>query len=131
MLGAMLVRGRRAWTRLASAVGPDRELATQLLAVGVAQTRTELQEVIEDVVGLEVILAASQVHEAPLFIEDHANAPASLFDGLVTAAALGLSGRGPLTAVDTLEALMRHALACYPFQGVALSDAVGCLLQRL
>src|SRR2546427_9472477 len=91
-------RGSRA--RAALALLPAAR-APQFLALVRAQVPTEVEHPIQDVVGLEVRLAAVEVHEspgreAPFFIEHEPNAPAPARDGLAAAAALHLRARRAL-----------------------------------
>ena len=75
-----------------------------------------MEHPVQDVVGLEVGLAAVEVHEpsrneAPLFVEHEPDAPAPARDGLAAAAALRLRARRALGAVDPREAPVRKARA--------------------
>src|SRR5207245_3680427 len=90
--------------------------AHQFLALISAQVPAEVEHPVQDVVGLEVGLAAVEVHEpsrneAPLFVEDEPDAPAPARDGLAAAAALRLRARRALGAVDPREAPVRKARA--------------------
>src|SRR5213594_2412764 len=90
--------------------------APQFLALISAQVPAEVEHPIQDVVGLEVRLAAVEVHkpsgsEAPLFVEDEPDAPAPARDGLAAAAAFRLRARRALGAVDPREAPLREARA--------------------
>src|SRR6266852_9954800 len=90
--------------------------APQFLAFVGAQVPAEVEHAIQDVVRVEVGLAAVEVHEpsrneAPLFIEDEPDAPAPARDGLAAAAALRLRARRALGAVDSREAPVREAAA--------------------
>src|SRR6266568_9550944 len=90
--------------------------APQFPALVRAQVPAEVEHPIQDVVGLEVALAAVEVHEpsrneAPLFVEDEPDAPAPARDRLAAAAALRLRARRALGAVDPREAPVRKARA--------------------
>src|SRR5712671_3808157 len=90
--------------------------APQFLALIGAQVPTEVKYTIQDVIGLEVGLAAVEMHEpsrseAPLFVEDEPDAPAPAGDGLAAAATLRLRARRALGAVDPREAPVREARA--------------------
>src|SRR6266849_5927066 len=90
--------------------------APEFLALVSAQVPAEAEHPTKDVVGLEVGLAAVEVHEpsrneAPLFVEDEPDAPAPARDGLAAAAALRLRARRALGAVDPREAPVRQARA--------------------
>src|SRR6266516_2262298 len=90
--------------------------APQFLALVGAQVAAEVEHPVQDVVGLEVGLAAVEVHEspgreAPLFVEREPDAPAPARDGLAAAAALRLRARRALGAVDPREAPVRKARA--------------------
>src|SRR5215470_6719080 len=105
--------------RWAGKVGVARPL--QFLALAVAQVRAEVQHLSRDVAGLEVSLATVEVHEtarseAAFFIEHEPNAPTPAHDGLAATAALGLSARRSLGAVDAREAPVRQAAACRALQ---------------
>src|SRR5438128_3238491 len=106
-------RGSRARAVLAL---PPIARAPQFLALISAQVPTEVEHPVQDVVGLEVRLAAVEVHEpsrneAPLFVEDEPDAPAPARDRLAAAAALRLRARRALGAVDPREAPVRKARA--------------------
>src|SRR3989475_274895 len=106
-------RGSRA--RAALALLPIAR-APQFPALVRAQVPAEVEHPVQDVVGLEVGLAAVEVHEpsrneAPLFVEDEPDAPAPARDGLAAAAALRLRARRALGAVDPREAPVRKARA--------------------
>src|SRR6266567_4776615 len=106
-------RGSRA--RAALALLPAAR-APQFLALVGAQVPAEVEHPIQDVVGLEVGLAAVEVHEssgreAPFLIEHEPDAPAPARDGLAAAAALRLRARRALGAVDPREAPVRKARA--------------------
>src|SRR6266568_2886517 len=90
--------------------------APQFLALISAQVPAEVEQPIQDIVGLEVGLAAVEVHEpsrneAPLLVENEPDAPASARDGLAAAAAFRLRARRALGAVDPREAPVRQARA--------------------
>jgi hypothetical protein len=111
------------------------EGASQLLPVGVAQSRTEVEDPIQQFIGLKVNLATGEVHvpagsETPFFVVYNADTPTPPRDGLVAAAALGLPSRGSLGTVDTLEAFMRHASECRALEVPSIRHAVGCSRQR-
>src|SRR5205809_6995926 len=106
-------RGSRA--RAALALLPAAR-APQFLALVGAQVPAEVEHPVQDVVGLEVGLAAVEVHEppgreAPFLIEHEPDAPAPARDGLAAAAALRLRARRALGAVDPREAPVREARA--------------------
>ena len=110
---------------------PSFECANQFLPVGVAQSRTEVEDLSQDLVGLEVDLATAEVHvsagsETPFFMEYNADTPTPPRDGLVAAAALGLPTRRSLGSVDTLEAFMCHASVCRALEALSIRHAVGC-----
>src|SRR6267378_3004092 len=72
--------------------------APQFLALISAQVPAEVEHPVQDIVGLEVGLAAVEVHEpsrneAPLFVEHEPDAPAPARDGLAAAAAFRLCAR--------------------------------------
>ena len=122
------------WSFESGRLGAGVELANQLIAIGTLQGGAEPKDVIRYVSGFEVGVAALHVNEAargePAFLVKHdADAPASFLDGLMTAAALRLSGRRALGAVDALHAFVSEALAGHAFEAVPIGDAVGCLLQ--
>ena len=101
---------------LAAAARTGTARAPQFLALISAQVPAEVEHPVQDVVGLEVGLAAVEVHEpsrneAPLFVEDEPDAPAPARDGLAAAAALRLRARRALGAVDPREAPVRKARA--------------------
>jgi hypothetical protein len=111
------------------------ECAGQFLAVGVAQGRTEVEDLIQDLFGLEVGLATGEVHvsagsETPFLVEYNADTPTPSHDGLVTAAALGLPTRRSLGSVDTLQTFMCHASGCRALEGLSVRHAVGCSRER-
>src|SRR6267154_5615338 len=90
--------------------------APQFFALVSAQVPAEVEHPIQDIVSLEVGLAAVEVHEpsrneAPLFVEHEPDAPAPARDGLAAAAALRLRARRALGAVDPREAPVRKARA--------------------
>src|SRR5439155_4704978 len=90
--------------------------APQFLALIGAQVPPEVEHPVQNLVGLEVGLAAVEVHEssrneAPLFVEDEPDAPAPARDRLAAAAALRLRARRALGAVDPREAPVRKARA--------------------
>src|SRR6266540_5992003 len=106
-------RGSRA--RAALALLPAAR-APQFLALVGGQVPAEVEHPVQDVVRLEVGLAAVEVHEpsrgeAPFFIEHEPDAPAPARDGLAAAAALLLRARRALGAVDPREAPVREARA--------------------
>jgi hypothetical protein len=110
---------------------PGVECAIQFRPIGVAQVRTELEELIQDLVGFEVGPATSEVHvssgsETPFFVEYDADTPTSPLDGLVAAAAVGFPTRGSLGAVDPLESFICRACECRAFKGLSIGHAVGC-----
>src|SRR6266581_2199390 len=88
---------RRSRARAALALLPIAR-APQFLALVSAQTPAEVEHPVQDVVRLEVGLAAVEVHEssgseAPFLIEHEPDAPAPARDGLAAAAALRLRAR--------------------------------------
>src|SRR6266700_4866610 len=88
--------------------------APQFPALVRAQVPAEVEHPIQDVVGLEVGLAAVEVHEpsrgeAPLFVEHEPDAPAPARDGLAAVVALCLRGRRGLGVVDQRETPVREA----------------------
>src|SRR5881409_1296494 len=90
--------------------------APQFLALISAQVPAEVEHPIQDLVGLEVGLAAVEVHEpsrneAPLFIEHEPDAPAPARDRIAAAPAFRLRARRALGAVDPREAPLRKARA--------------------
>src|SRR5215468_1439515 len=81
------------------------EGARQLAALGVVEGRAEVEHRRQDVTGLEVSLAAVEVHEPAgheaTFLEEHeANPPGPALDALLAAPALGLAARRTLGPVD-------------------------------
>src|SRR6266581_2921680 len=106
---------RRSRARAALALLPIAR-APQFLALVGAQVPPEVEHPVQDVVGLEVGLAAVEVdespgREAPFLIEHEPDAPATARDGLAAAAALRLRARRALGAVDPREAPVREARA--------------------
>src|SRR6266540_2273173 len=106
-------RGSRA--RAALALLPAAR-APQFPALVGAQVPAEVEHPVQDIVGLEVGLAAVEVHEpsrneAPLFVEHEPDAPAPARDGLAAAAAFRLCARRALGAVYPREAPLREATA--------------------
>src|SRR6266571_451657 len=104
---------RRSRARAALALLPIAR-APQFLALVSAQIPAEVEHPVQDVVRLEVGLAAVEVHEssgseAPFLIEHEPDAPAPARDGLAAAAALRLRARRALGAVDPREAPVREA----------------------
>src|SRR5260221_5127426 len=103
--------------------------ASQFLALVSAQVPAEAKHPIQDVVGLEVRLAAVEVHEtsrneAPLLVEDESDAPAPARDGLTAAAALRLRARRAFGAVCPRHAPARQPRA--PRALKALPTRHGC-----
>src|SRR6266511_3876302 len=104
--------------------------AHQFLALVGAQVPAEVEHPVQDVVGLEVGLAAVEVHEspgreAPFFIEHEPDAPAPARDGLAAAAALRLRARRALGAVDPREAPVREARARRALGALAVGNVRG------
>jgi len=100
-----------------------------------SQIEAEPKDVIPHVIGLKIGLAAFHVNEpaggkAAFLIKHDADAPASFLDGLMTMAALRLTCRRPLGAVDALKALMRDAPVSHTREAIPIGDAIGRLLQR-
>src|SRR5438445_11173453 len=126
-------RGSRARAVLAL---PPAARAPQFLALVGAQVPAEVEHPIQDVVGLEVGLAAVEVHEpsrneAPLFIEHEPDAPAPARDGLAAAAALRLRARRALGAVDPREAPVREARARRALEALPVGRVRGRFHQGL
>jgi hypothetical protein len=116
---------------LTSAARLGVECATQFLPIGIAQVRTELENLIQDLVGFEVGPATSEVHvssgsETPFFVEYNADTPTSPLDRLVAAAAVGFPARGSLGTVDPLESFICGASECRAFKALSIGHAVGC-----
>src|SRR5881296_1149500 len=110
--------------------------APQFLALIGAQVPAEVEHPIEDVVRLEVGLAAAEVHEpsrneAPLFVEDEPDAPAPARDGLAAAAAFRLRARRALGAVDPREAPVREARARRALEALPVGHVRGRFRQGL
>src|SRR6266511_3706700 len=104
--------------------------AHQFLALVGAQVPAEVEHPVQDVVGLEVGLAAVEVHEssgreAPFLIEHEPDAPAPARDGLAAAAALRLRARRALGAVDPREAAVREARARRALKALPVGHARG------
>ena len=81
-----------------------------------------MQDLRQDLVGLEVSLAAGEVHipawrETRALEEDQPDAPAASLDGLAAAAALGVPARRALGAVDAREPPVRQAPARRELEG--------------
>ena len=94
-----------------------------------------MQDLFQDLVGLEVDLATGEVNvsagsETPFFIEYNTDTPTPAHDGLVAAAALGLSTPRSFGTVDTLEAFVSHASECHALEAISIRDAHGCFRQR-
>src|SRR5712671_3903271 len=132
-------RGRPSAPRQRRAARTPAARAPQFLALIGAQVPTEVKYTIQNVVGLEVGLAAIEVREpsrseAPLFVEDEPDAPAPARDGLAAAAALRLRARRALGAVDPREAPVREARARRALEDLArraLEDlAIGHVRRR-
>jgi hypothetical protein len=116
---------RRRWIGL-----PGVECANQFLAMGAAQVRTELQDLIQDLVGLEVGPATGEVHassgsETPFFVEYDADTPTSQRDRLVAAAAVGFPAGGSLATVDPLESFICRAFKCRALEALSIRHAAG------
>jgi hypothetical protein len=106
------------------------ECANQFLPIGVTQVRTKLEDLIQDLVGLEVDLATSEVHvssgsETPFFVEYNADTPTTPRDGLVAAAAVGFPTRRSLGTVDPLESFICRASECRALEVPSIRHAVG------
>jgi hypothetical protein len=106
------------------------ECANQFPPIGVAQVRTELEDLIQDLVGLEVGPATSEVHassgsETPFFVEYDADTPTSQRDRLVAAAAIGFPARRSLGTVDPLESFICRASDCRALETLSVGYAAG------
>src|SRR5206468_11309504 len=110
--------------------------AHHLLALAVGQVGTEVEHRIQDVVALEIGRAAVEVDEPPgkesTFLEEHEpDAPCSAFDGLLAAAALGLTARRALSSVDPRQAPVRRAAARRTLEGRAIGHTRWRFRERL
>lgn len=122
---------RRRW---GGALGIER--TNQLRPFGLFQSGTEVENRLQQLVGLEISITTAEMHippggETPLVIEDDADTPAPPLDGLVAAAALGLSTGGPLGTVDTRDARVCNASEDGSPEAFLVGYALGCLIQRL
>src|SRR6266568_3032548 len=126
---------RRSRARAALALLPIAR-APQFLALVSAQIPAEVEHPVQDVVRLEVGLAAVEVHEssgseAPFLIEHEPDAPAPARDGLAAAAALRLRARRALGAVDPREAPVREARARRALEALPVGHVRGRFRQGL
>jgi hypothetical protein len=108
---------------------------SQFFPIGVAQVRTELEDLIQDLVGFEVGPATSEVHassgsETPFFVEYDADTPTSQRDRQVTAAAIGFPARRSLGTVDPPESFICLASECRALEALSIRHAAGCFCQR-
>jgi hypothetical protein len=130
-----VIKKKRRWLHSKSISAACVECANQFLPVGVVQGRNEVEDLIQDFVGLEVDTATGEVHvstgsETSFFIEYNADTPAPTLDGLLATAALGLPARRSLGAVDTLEAFARCASECHPLEALSIRYALSGCRQR-
>ena len=98
----MDLRLLRRWFRLLSVKG-----TAQLIPVGIAQVRAELQDLFQNSTRLKVSLATPEMHvspgsKSPLIIKHNANTPTPLSDRFMATATLGLPGRRSFSPVNTL-----------------------------
>src|SRR5258706_9168175 len=124
-VAANVSRGRPLAPRQRRAARTGAARAPQFLALISAQVPAEVEHPIQDFVGLEVRLAAVDVHEpsrseAPLFVEHEPDAPAPAWDGLAAAAAFRLRARRALGAVDPRETPLREARARRALEALAI-----------
>src|SRR5262245_10876470 len=121
-------RGPRGWCSASCRL--PAECALEPRALGVAQVRAEVEDVVQDVVALEVGLVAVEMDESAggetaVLIEHEPDTPRAPLDRLAAVAAPRLRARRLFDAVDPREAPLGEAAAGRALQSFPLGDLKG------
>jgi hypothetical protein len=110
------------------------ECELQRLALPFRQVRTEVKDLIQNLVGLEINLPTSEVNipsgrETAFLVVHDAYAPTPALDRLMAAAAPGLTGGRSFSAIDARHAPGNQTSARGTLQVIPIGHRLGCFTQ--